>query len=214
MTKTFVINLKKDTSRFEKFKHKDIIRWEATTVDDIIDHEIVDKMISYWNVRYTKYHYCKCACMISHLKLWKHIIKHKIDDVLILEDDAVGNWDYDTSYFMDDGITYLGGLIYYRNNIEKKWKEHFHEGYHILDETKYRMIQTMSYYFPTWKIAEKLYDKIINLERYRAIDMLITKIDIPKYFVYPAIFTEEQVKSTINNNGKKNKFSNKYYQLA
>ncbi len=29
-----------------------------------------------------------------------------------------------------------------------------------------------------------------------------------------AEFTEEQIKSTINNNGKKNKFSNKYYQLA
>jgi GR25 family glycosyltransferase involved in LPS biosynthesis len=211
MTKTFVVNLKKDTSRFEKFKHKDIIRWNATTIDDIINDEIVDKMISYWNVRYTKFHYCKCACTVSHLKLWKHIIKHKIDDVLILEDDAVGNWDYDTSYFMDDGITYLGGVIYHRNNIEKKWKENFYEGYHILDDREYRLLQTMAYYIPTWTLLKQLYDKIINLERYKSIDIMISNTDIGKYFVYPAIFTEEKVESTINPSKKKH--SNQLYQL-
>tara|TARA_R110002096_G_scaffold431310_1_gene646422 strand:- start:316 stop:966 length:651 start_codon:yes stop_codon:yes gene_type:complete len=216
MTKIFVINLKESNDRWEKYKNKDIFtRWNATSIDDIMDDiELQEKLISYWNVRYTKFHFTKCACLTSHLKLWKYIIDNKINDVLILEDDAVGKWNLDTSYFRDDGITYLGGLIYHRHNIEKKFTETFNEGYHILDDNKYRMLQTMAYYIPTWNIMKELYDKIINLKRYRAIDIMMSNTDIEKYFIYPSIFTEERVKSTITNNGKKTKYSNEYYQLA
>ena len=215
MTNIFVINLKESTDRWEKFKGKNVIRWEATNIDDIFyDLDLQEKMISYWNVRYTKFHFTKCACFMSHLKLWKYIIDNKINDVLILEDDAVGNLDIDTSYFAQDGITYLGGFFLDSKHFDIKIKTIFETGYHKLDEKKYRMIQCMSYYFPTWKIAEKLYNEIINLKRYRAIDILITKIDIPKYFIYPAVFTEERIESTINNNGKKKGYSNKYYHYV
>jgi GR25 family glycosyltransferase involved in LPS biosynthesis len=215
MKNIFVINLKESTDRWEKFKGKNVIRWEATNIDDIsYDLDLQEKMISYWNVRYTKFHFTKCACFMSHLKLWKHIIDNKINDILILEDDAVGDLDIDTSYFKQDGITYLGGFFLDSKHFDIKIKTIFETGYHKLDETKYRLIQCMSYYFPTWKIAEKLYNEIINCKRYRAIDMLITKIDIPKYFVYPAVFTEERVESTINNKGIKKGYSNQYYHYV
>ncbi len=213
MTKIFVINLKESIDRWEKYKNKDIFkRWNATSIDDIIDdYDLQEKLISYWNVRYTKFHFSKCACLSSHLKLWKYIIDNKINDVLILEDDAVGEWNHDTSYFRDDGITYLGGFLLDSKNIKKKIKPIFEKGYHKLDEKKYRMLQAMAYYIPTWEIMTELYNTIINLKRYRAIDIMVTKIDIPKYFVYPAVFTEERVESTINNNGKKKGYSNEYY---
>ena len=67
MVYIFVINLDNDTKRFEKFKNKDIIRWKATHYSELsIDDPIIEKMISYWNIRHTN----------QHLAVFYHILDY------------------------------------------------------------------------------------------------------------------------------------------
>ena len=137
-----------------------------------------------------------------------------MNNVLILEDDAVGKLDIDISKFNTDGITYLGGYICKKGKLTKSkkcnYEFNFKHGINIVDNDNFMITMTMSYYIPTYTLLKQLYDKIVNSKRYRAIDIMICNTDIKKYFVYPAIFTEEKVESTIR--GKK-KYSNKLYEI-
>ena len=71
---------------------------------------------------------------------------------------------------------------------------------------------TLAYYIPKWEIAQELYDKIISCDRYRAIDVMYSQTDIPKSFVYPALFTEQRLDSDIRENKKK--FCDIYYKFT
>ena len=71
---------------------------------------------------------------------------------------------------------------------------------------------TLSYYLPTWEIAKELYDKVISCDRYRAIDVMYSQTDIPKAFVYPALFMEQRTLSDIR--GQRTKYMDLYYNMS
>ena len=55
MVSTFVINLASRKDRWEKFKNKGYIRWDATSWAEIKDNDpMVEKMISFHNIKHTK----------------------------------------------------------------------------------------------------------------------------------------------------------------
>jgi len=84
-------------------------------------------------------------------------------------------------------------------------------GINTLDK-KYRMLTTLAYYIPKWEIAEEVLQKLLQLKRWRAIDIVYGNIiENPKY-VYPAVYIEEPNKSQIQNN--KNKFANEKYSTS
>ena len=206
---TFVINLKNSTDRWEKYKETDYIRWEATDKDDV-DIDTKWKMISMYNYPLDK-HLGRCACFLSHIKLLKHIVESKLNDVLILEDDAIKCDDVPVNYDKD-GITYLGGWAHSKsmsNGRNVIINDNQNKG--IFKKGDFRILMTMSYIVPTWHIAEKILIHIESLKRYRAIDVLYDNLPMPIYFKYPSSFIEDICPSTIDISKKKR--ADQFYQL-
>jgi len=204
--KKYFINLDEDTSRAEKFKQSDYIRWRATSREEVSD-DLDKKMISYYNYP-EKAHMGRCGCFQSHISLLEHIVKNKLNDVLIVEDDAVQVSELPTDY-PKDSLIYVGGFLHNKRMTDnKKVIIKSTDGLNNLPD-EYRILMTLSYIVPTWELAEDILKKILSLKRYRAIDVLLGNIDIKKSYIYPACFIEEGAVSTIQ---KKSKRSNELYE--
>jgi len=209
--KTFVINLDHATDRWEHYKDKGCKRWSATNFDEIkVNDPLIPKLISYYNIS-MKEHLCKIGCIKSHTGLWRYIVQNKLNDILILEDDA-HLIDMVPENLPTDGMTYLGGFTCHPKITKGSLKPEFIDGIQELDKTKYRMVMMMSYYIPTWTIAEQMLNHIDSLKRFRAIDIMIHDIPIKNYVSYPASFKERPLQSQIRKDKKK--FSNEFYELS
>tara|TARA_R110000751_G_scaffold300427_1_gene412134 strand:- start:79 stop:735 length:657 start_codon:yes stop_codon:yes gene_type:complete len=215
--KIFVINLDSAKDRWEQYKDDDrYTRWPATHYDDLaVTHPIFDEMVSMWNID-PKEHRAKCACYISHTSLWKYIVKNKIDDVLILEDDAelVGELP-DSSKLPQDGFCYLGGFTSNIRLTQGPLKINFQppegtSGIYEIDYSKYRMLMMLAIYIPKWEIAYKMLQAVEERGRPRAIDTMVKDTHRKQYLLYPAPFIEKEYPSQIRKNKKKH--SNEFYE--
>jgi len=206
----YVVNLDRCLDRMESFDDS-YTRWSATDYRDLQDkHPIFDRMISYHSIRNTNQHKAKCGCYLSHTNIWRYIVTNKLNNTLIVEDDAELVNDYADLQLPTDSFTYLGGFFHNKKmtdntkiNIESK------EGINLLDKDKYRILMTLAYFIPTWEIAEKMLEAV-NKDRVRAIDVMMYNIDLPIYYNYPANFIERDIPSTIRKG--KTKHSNQFYQ--
>lgn len=215
LLRTFVINLDSATDRWDYYKDKGVTRWSATSYDEIsVNSPDIKKMISYHNLS-MKEHLCKLACLKSHVNLWRYISTNKLNNILVLEDDAeLVNPVPDLDKFRDDGITYLGGYTSHVQVTKGPKKISLEKGIHIINHNEYRMLMTVAYYIPNWKVAEKLVNNIMYAERYRAIDVMIRDFTgLTQSISYPASFRERPVESQIKKR-KKKKFSNEFYELV
>jgi len=209
--KTFVINLDHAKDRWEHYKDKGCTRWSATNFDEIkVNDPSIQKLISYHNIS-MKEHLCKIGCIKSHKSLWQYIVQTKMNNVLILEDDA-HLVDMVPEDLPTDGMTYLGGFTCHPKITKGPLKPEFINGIQELDKTKYRMVMLMSYYIPTWEIAEKMLNHVNELKRWRAADIMIHDVPIKNYVSYPASFVERPIQSQIRKDKKK--FSNEFYELC
>jgi len=216
MVNKYVINLERAKDRLESYP--DYIRWEAIDGSQLNkDNLIIDKMSSPYNLKNYKEHLGKCGCYLSHTNLWRHIVENKIDNVLIIEDDAEQVSDFpDFNNLPKDSLTYLGGFIHPKlmrskaNSIEVVSKE----GVNKIDKDKFRVLCMLSYYIPTYQVAERLLSEIQNdwiHKKYRAIDIMISKFKQDMYYYYPAVFIEKHIESNIRKN--KNQHPDKYYKF-
>ena len=112
---TFYINLLDDHDRRYKFLNKGYFRWEAVSREEVPD-EVDKRMVSYYNYP-RQSHLGRCACFCSHMELYHYIIEMKLNNCLILEDDAVKVKDIPQSY-PTDGIVYVGGFL----GNQKTWE--------------------------------------------------------------------------------------------
>ena len=208
---TFVINMDSATERWDYYKDKGVKRWSATNYDEIrVSSKEILRMTSYYNLS-MKEHLCKIACLKSHTNLWRYIADNKMDNVLVLEDDAeLVNPVPDINNFPRDGITYLGGYTSHPLVTKGPKKISLDQGIHLINHDEYRVLMTVAYFIPTWEVAQKLIDFIDNCKRYRAIDCMIKDMEIPLSLSYPASFKERPIESQIRK--KKKKFSNEFYE--
>jgi len=209
--KTFVINLDHATDRWEHYKDKGCKRWSATNFDEIkVNDPLIPKLISYYNIS-MKEHLCKIGCIKSHTGLWRYIVQNKLNDILILEDDAelVGEIP-DSSKLPQDGFTYLGGLTFNKIITQGPKKVQLNEGVNHVNNEDFRMIMLVAYYIPHYSIAEKMLNTFDEKERFRMVDTMIYKTKTNQYLYYPAPFIERNIPSQIRK--KKPKHSNIYYE--
>ena len=213
MMKKYVINLDRSKYRFDNNFDNSHTRWTAVEgkyIND--DNPIISKLYSYWNVS-AEEHKAKCGCLLSHLSIWKHMVLHKLNNIIILEDDAELINEVIFKDLPNNGITYLGGFFMNPKITDKSPIENnSQDGTNILDKSKLRILMTLSYYIPTWEIAKEMVDFIENYKnRYRAIDIMMYKIPIPTYYNYPANYIEKPLESQIRKN--KIKHSDIYYNI-
>tara|TARA_R110000868_G_scaffold374926_1_gene639386 strand:+ start:1001 stop:2605 length:1605 start_codon:yes stop_codon:yes gene_type:complete len=207
----FVISIK-NSERLPKWIGTEYKHFEAVNGKDLTyDCESCNKMISYHNVRNTPQHLGKVGCFLSHLKILKHIADNKLNKIIVVEDDALQVNQLPDS--LPDTFTYLGGFIANKKITSKEPIVIEHkQGLNTLDE-KYRMVCCLAYYIPKWEIAQDLYNKLMELKRWRAIDVSLPNILPETKYVYPAIYVEEQGESQIMNKEKK-KFANEFYKQS
>lgn len=210
--KIFVINLDRATDRWSYFKDDErFTRWSATDCNNISDDDpILKQMVSYWNINPNE-HRAKCGCYLSHTKLWSYIVKNKIDDVLIIEDDAeiVGEIP-DTSKLPQDGFTYLGGFTSHTKMTEGPKKVEFEIGINPINHSEYRVLTTLAIYIPHWSVAYKMLQATTERGRPRAIDTMLRHTYRNQYVYYPAPIIERKIPSQIRS--KKSKHCNIHYE--
>ena len=213
MEKIFVINLDSATDRWSHYKDdKRYTRWSATTEGDYVSvtDPIFEKMISYHNISPNE-HKAKCFCYLSHTRLWQYIVTNKLNNVLILEDDAfLVNDIPDPKDLPTDGFTYLGGFTSHTRLTDGPKKIDFKEGINEIDNTKFRMLMCLAIFIPTWQVAYKMIQASTYNGRSRAIDTMIRKTYRNQYLYFPACFVEKPIQSQIRANKKK--FSNSKYE--
>ena len=206
--KIFYINLDTATERRNKFKDKNFTRWRATGKDEVPEN-INNKIISMYNFG-KEAHLARCGCWVSHTKLLEHIVKNKLDNVLILEDDAIQVNELPKEY-PTDGIIYVGGFIYNKKMMNSKSPKIEHNFGINLCPDDLRVLGCLSYIIPKYRIAENILNKIYSQNRYKAIDIMLGNIGIKQYYNYPASFREEGCESQISDKNKKNKIMTEKY---
>lgn len=207
--KTFYINLDTATQRKNKYKDKNFTRWKATSKDEVPTY-ITSRMISRYNFG-KEAHLARCACWLSHTKLLEHIVENKIDDVLILEDDAIQVNDLPKIY-PKDSITYVGGFVYNKKMMDSKPPEIQHQVGINLCPDNLRILGCLAYIVPKWQIALHILNRIYSENRYKAIDIMMGNIGIKQYYNYPASFREEGCESQISEKNKNNKIMTEEYK--
>jgi len=207
---TYYINLDSATVRKNKFENTDYIRFRATPRDEV--PELVDKkMHSMYNFP-RQGHLGRCGCFLSHTKLLEKIVDEGLEDVLILEDDAVQVNPIPIDY-PRDSIVHIGGFIWNRRMMnEKKPKINHKKGINICPD-EYRVLGTIAYIIPTPEVALTILNKIYSSKRYRAIDIIIGNIGIKQYYNYPGSFREEGSASDISTDYKKNRIQTEDFEF-
>ena len=203
-----------NSERLPKWKDSEYTHWRAVNGTELsLDCESCKKMVSYHNIRNTPQHLKKTGCFLSHLTLLKHIWENKINNVIIVEDDALLINSIPEN-LPDDCLTYLGGFIANKKITSKEPIEIDHkEGLNTLDKSKYRMVCLLAYYIPKYEIAGDLYKKLVELKRWRAIDISLPNLLPEVKYIYPSVFIEEPSDSQIMNKKKKH-FANEYYKTS
>ena len=203
----FVINCEGSEDRWEKYSDDKYERWLGTHHRELPDNDYrFQKMCSFWNINPIE-HKAKVGCLLSHTNLWRYIITNKLNDILILEDDADEVAPVPQNLPVD-GITYLGGLSWEKKTMDGQKKLTLEDGIHVVED--FKILMTMSYHIPRWELASELLQYVETQNRYRAIDIMMTRAPSKFYISYPASFEERGCQSLIRN--KKNKRSNKFYE--
>jgi len=197
----FVINLRRDTDKWDKYKDDSrYIRYSACNgIEMSRKNPYYDRLQIMWNAGDRKKK-CTAGILNSHMSIIQNIVNNKIDQTLILEDDAIVDFERLKKINLDklpqDSLIYFGGTLHPPDSFKNKtWKhtktiQKFKNGINMIDPSKYRILGGHGYYFPTWEIAKQLLDIVQEKEKIRALDtemVYLQRKGIIKYFYYPAI---------------------------
>ena len=217
LPKIYVINLKKDKSKWGKYQgdyKKGLIdRYSACLgVDPQTKYkskfkENEKKLQIMWNAGEKKKK-CTTGILTSHLGVIKKVHQSKANfpkkGVLIVEDDAQINFTrlrkaMKSVHKYSNSIIYFGGTLHPPDTFKnKKWYENIdslrkkfkNESFQKIDSSKYRILGGHGYYFPTWETVDELLKKIESKKKIRALDSEMVKLQrsgFIQYFYYPAI---------------------------
>ncbi len=185
--KVFVINAY--TDRKDKYLKDDRYTiWNAIHWNDV-----TDDMLENYHFRYNAKDELKrkiCACSESHLACLKHIYDNKIDNAIIIEDDAILN--FDRLNELDDikEVCYIGGMFFPPILKDKKdfIKPIFKNGLHNIEPERFVIHNAHGIYIPSHKDIPLMMRQ--SHRKRRAIDVEYKHQQLRKelkLFIYPAI---------------------------
>ena len=130
----------------------------------------------------------------SHLAILKYIVDNKLNNVIVNEDDAILDGDLNALIDLKEA-TLLGGTLRHPTNWAKdnEWRKNnnikLNLGVNHIDYRKYRWTQIYSVYYPVWEEAERIYNSVINEDKYKHYDIYLAEKRLIKQLYYPSIFT-------------------------
>ncbi len=196
--------------------------FEAYTPKDITQ-ELYDNYYFRYNAK-PLYRKKVIACTESHKKVLQKIIDEDLKRTIIIEDDAIVDFDrLDECNYLNE-FTYIGGDITsltldksntFRKELKEDVRKSLKEGINIIDKKSWRIAQTCGYYIPNKKVAQRILDSIPVYKKGRIIDkeyMELQKQGLIQQFIYPAIVTlvEDEAKTGFTYSHYK-LHSNQYY---
>ena len=213
--KKLYINLDRSPERRQNFDES-WDRFPATDGKDLDNHPILRRMVSFWNID-PKEHRAKCGCFLSHYRVLEHIVGNRFNNVIVCEDDAVQMNELPSPETLGRHFCYLGGYFSHIRMTEGPLKDPddfptSKQGLNELDRRTHRILMTMSYYIPSWKVAEQILSWIDSCVRIRAIDVMLHGLPYPVNYYYPAIYSETEFPTTIHTKGR-TKHPNTHYCL-
>ena len=190
MTKIYVINISDE--RWERYKDDErFTRWMGVDGRQLDMDFIKKNYITMWNAN-ESHKRSVAGCGESHLSLLRHIYENKINDVLIIEDDTIVDFDRlseikDVKHFL-----YLGGRFQSPTLKHKLCRENISvkNGLNKINNVLFTITGGHGYYIPTYDIAESLYINIMTRPKRRAIDAEFRRLQKGGKitdFIYPAI---------------------------
>lgn len=190
--KVFVINI--DEKRFDKYDGR-YTRWEGCNGREELDIDWINKNYNfYWNCN-EDLRKCVAGCSESHLSLMRHIIKEKLNNVIVLEDDALLDFDRVIELENVKDFCYIGGRFQspiLKNKLDRDTIL-CHQGLNFINTERYIITGGHSYYFDSWETCRDIYFDIQHRNKKRAIDVEFKRIQKTKQkitqFIYPAIAT-------------------------
>ena len=186
--KIYVINISDE--RWNRYKDDErFSRWKGCDGKNLSMDFVEKTYINYWNAN-ESHKRSVAGCGESHLSLLRHIYENKIDDVLILEDDTIV--DFDRLSVLDNikEFCYVGGRFQGRSLKHKPHTGILFEGTNTITPFTFTITGAHGYYIPHHQIAESLYMNIMSRPKRRAIDAEFRRLQKGgkiKKFIYPAI---------------------------
>lgn len=195
----FVINI--SDKRWEKYSQdKNNIYNRFLGVDgSTLDLDDYNNFVFYWN-KNEKDRKSVIGCAESHMNMIKYIIENQLNNVIVIEDDAL--IDFSRLHELDDikGFCYIGGRLQatklkddnvFQSQIKKTLEL---KKLNKIDTDKYIVTGAHGLYFDTWETAKDIFDDIHKQPRRRASDVELKRIQkkrphIINQFIYPAIST-------------------------
>jgi GR25 family glycosyltransferase involved in LPS biosynthesis len=142
------------------------------------------------------------ACSLSHQKLLLQIIQDGLEDVIIIEDDALLDFDRLDELKDINEFCYIGGLVvsivlkdnlnFIKDGTKDIYRGCFEEGLNQIQFDNFKIGQTCGYYIPNPKVAEMILDNIPARNKQKAIDVeyhFLQKKGLINKFIYPALVT-------------------------
>ena len=188
MTKIFVISMDNEIGA----KRRSLLnyKYEWWKANDEPLSLIKNRMFHFWNAS-QKNRKGRTGCLDSYYRLFKKIYDDKLDDIIIAEDDCFMKPLEFTTFFLNipNEICYLNGDM---RHAPPSWKAQ-HEfsrkvGINEIDYKTSRVISTWGIYIPRYQLVKPILYYIENTNyKLRAIDIILCKNQLIKYYYYPSV---------------------------
>ena len=196
----FVINI--DEQRWKKYSENtdNIYSRFQGVVGTQLDITAYDKYVFYHN-KSEKSKRSAIGCAESHMSMMKYIYENKINNAIVIEDDAL--IDFSRLDELDDikGFCYIGGrfqspILTKDRLFQKEFNKEIFltQKLNIIIPQEFIITAGHGYYFENFNVAKDILDDIQSQKRQRAIDVEFKRIqkkrpNLINQFIYPAIST-------------------------
>ena len=196
--KVFVINVSDE--RWEKYKADTrYIRFKGV-VGQELDLETYDKYVFYYNKNESSKR-SAIGCSESHLSLMKYIYENKLNNCIVIEDDALIDFNRLDELKDVKGFSYIGGrfqapILKNDNLFQKEFNKEIFSTQKLnkINPNEFIIIGAHGYYFENYNVVKDIFEDIQSQKRQRAIDVELKRIqkkrpDLINQFIFPAICT-------------------------